>query len=259
MHFEDEDPFAGDEEVQLDYRARQSTPHVCHSLLDPPDPDWASFWTVEPSLPQAPGASALPIDERRGPASPRKCSLLGAAVLLLCLLLGLALLGCIFTKLPSLLICFSVAFAISICLATLYSWKPYAGKHTIEQSSFHKHTELSAEALEALSAMFMELSTSGSEISMTDAVIFFMRCSSGSINAKAMFSEVDQEQNGVITKEEWFKFWRRVCKGGYSNDDVLEEVAGMRAGQPWDDWLDARTTSSQSAPWYMRVSKLRSS
>jgi len=141
-----------------------------------------------------------------------------------------------------------------MCLATLYAMNSCAGTRTIEQPTFHKRIELSAEASEALDAMFMELSTSGSEISMTDAVIFFMRCHSGSINAKAMFSEVDRDQNGVITREMWFKFWRRVCQAGYSNDDVLEEVAGMKAGQPWDDWLDARTSSSQSAPWYMKVS-----
>jgi len=258
VHFEDDDIFGGDEEGQGDYRVRQSTPHVCHSVLDPPDPDWASFWRPGPSRPQGPGSNDPPVDERRGPASRRKCSLVGSALLLLCLLLGQASLGWIFTKTPSLVMCFSVALAVGVCAAMRYAWKRLIGKHTVEQSSSHEHPELSSEALEALNAMFMELSTSGSEISMTDAVIYFMRCNSGSINAKAMFSEVDQEQNGVITKEEWFKFWRRVCNGGYSNDVILEEVVGMKAGQPWDDWLDARTTSSQSAPWYMKVSSLRS-
>lgn len=64
----------------------------------------------------------------------------------------------------------------------------------------------------------------------------------GKVNAIAMFSEVDDDVNNEITKEEWIDFWQQVLDHGYTENDITEELINMKNSEAWVDWEDGRTT-----------------
>merc|ERR1712032_452419 len=60
-------------------------------------------------------------------------------------------------------------------------------------------------------------------------------------NASAMLSEIDRNEDENITQAEWLVFWEHVKASGYTEENILEEVGKIRAGQGWcnfDDGVD---------------------
>ena len=62
------------------------------------------------------------------------------------------------------------------------------------------------------------------------------------LNADAMFNEVDDDKNSVLTEEEFMAFWANVLSSGYEPAEVIEEVDNLMKGEAWRDWDDGRTT-----------------
>ena len=62
------------------------------------------------------------------------------------------------------------------------------------------------------------------------------------VNATAMFKEVDSDNNGSISCEEFIGFWQQVRDSGYPEDDILDELEMMLEGGSWVDWKDNRST-----------------
>lgn len=79
-------------------------------------------------------------------------------------------------------------------------------------------------------------------ISRDDATAYFKVGGYANVSTEAMFNEVDVEGKGVITADDWMKFWRQVRASGYSNKHIAEEIKSLLEGSAWVDWLDGRTT-----------------
>ena len=54
---------------------------------------------------------------------------------------------------------------------------------------------------------------------------FYRKNNFAKLNTNELFRSVDADGNGAITQDEWVKFWVAVKKAGYSDAEVLEEVA----------------------------------
>jgi len=65
----------------------------------------------------------------------------------------------------------------------------------------------------------------------------------GKISVDAMFNEIDINHHGQITCKEWMKFWVNVKSSGYKQQDMLDELDNLVAGEQWVDWKDGRSTA----------------
>jgi len=65
----------------------------------------------------------------------------------------------------------------------------------------------------------------------------------GKISVDAMFNEIDINHHGQITCKEWMKFWVNVKSSGYKQQDILDELENLIAGEQWVDWKDGRSTA----------------
>jgi len=63
-------------------------------------------------------------------------------------------------------------------------------------------------------------------------------------SSSAMFHEVDTDDDGSITKDEWVSFWRQVRNSDYSEEDIIEEVENIADGMSWVDWKDDRNVGT---------------
>mmetsp|Transcript_138221 Transcript_138221/g.240514 ORF Transcript_138221/g.240514 Transcript_138221/m.240514 type:complete len:119 (-) Transcript_138221:528-884(-) len=74
----------------------------------------------------------------------------------------------------------------------------------------------------------------------------FFKGKFGKLSAAAMFNEVDVDNSGNITKDEWVGFWAQVKKSGYSEEDIQAELTEMKNGTgQWVDWKDGRDVSNK--------------
>jgi len=72
------------------------------------------------------------------------------------------------------------------------------------------------------------------------------------ISANAMFKEVDEDESKDLTLEEFNAFFKNVMlqkkedseEYMYSDEDVLETVKDLQAGEAWVDFLDGRSTTA---------------
>merc|ERR1719198_1875829 len=86
----------------------------------------------------------------------------------------------------------------------------------------------------------------GTSITMEEAVQFFSRKTRFTkLSANAMFSEVDENKDGKMTKAEWDSFWVQVKGHGYTDEDIITEVEEMLNGGSWVDWNDNREPAQQ--------------
>mmetsp|Transcript_16957 Transcript_16957/g.45662 ORF Transcript_16957/g.45662 Transcript_16957/m.45662 type:complete len:144 (-) Transcript_16957:433-864(-) len=68
----------------------------------------------------------------------------------------------------------------------------------------------------------------------------------GTMSARAMFSEVDDDGNMNISFDEWVDFWKNVRNNPmhtYSDEEISEELQAMLDGEAWRDWEDGRSTT----------------
>mmetsp|Transcript_45621 Transcript_45621/g.108590 ORF Transcript_45621/g.108590 Transcript_45621/m.108590 type:complete len:406 (-) Transcript_45621:238-1455(-) len=72
----------------------------------------------------------------------------------------------------------------------------------------------------------------------------FFKGAFSNISVQAMFNEIDENQHGSITADEWMAFWAQVRSSGYSNKDIIDELDNMLDGScAWVDWKDGRKTA----------------
>jgi len=71
------------------------------------------------------------------------------------------------------------------------------------------------------------------------------------INTKAMFDEVDEDNDGVITLEEFKRFWAQVLCNGYPEEEMLAELDDLIQGNAWVNYTDDRdiAMSHRAAAW----------
>eukprot|EP00929_Paragymnodinium_shiwhaense_P041284 TRINITY_DN21464_c0_g1_i2.p2 TRINITY_DN21464_c0_g1~~TRINITY_DN21464_c0_g1_i2.p2 ORF type:complete len:142 (-),score=22.87 TRINITY_DN21464_c0_g1_i2:337-762(-) len=62
----------------------------------------------------------------------------------------------------------------------------------------------------------------------------------GKLSIDAMFSQVDVDRDGTISKAEWDGFWSSVKRHGYSEATIMDEVDNIIDGSAWVDWRDGR-------------------
>eukprot|EP00307_Rebecca_sp_RCC1486_P014377 CAMPEP_0119413840 /NCGR_PEP_ID=MMETSP1335-20130426/6112_1 /TAXON_ID=259385 /ORGANISM="Chrysoculter rhomboideus, Strain RCC1486" /LENGTH=140 /DNA_ID=CAMNT_0007438669 /DNA_START=87 /DNA_END=509 /DNA_ORIENTATION=- len=72
----------------------------------------------------------------------------------------------------------------------------------------------------------------------------------GKMSARAMFNEVDDDENKAITHAEWVEFWANVrnnSENKYSDEEIVDELKAMIEGEAWRDWDDGRSTTHHTA------------
>lgn len=109
--------------------------------------------------------------------------------------------------------------------------------------SGHDKKELSVALMQKVSELFKLMDENGDGmITVAEATVFWKK-NWAKVNAKAMFNEVDDDNNGSVTYEEWLDFWRNVnAQPDYDEETVLEELENIKEGGSWVDWNDGRTT-----------------
>mmetsp|Transcript_116375 Transcript_116375/g.290611 ORF Transcript_116375/g.290611 Transcript_116375/m.290611 type:complete len:153 (-) Transcript_116375:21-479(-) len=87
--------------------------------------------------------------------------------------------------------------------------------------------------------LWSRLSPNGMVATRESAAAFF-GSRFGKLSVDAMFSQVDVDKDGQMTKQEWDAFWAHVKESGYSNESIAEEVDNILNGGAWIDWHDGR-------------------
>lgn len=113
-----------------------------------------------------------------------------------------------------------------------------------------KEKEIKAQLQEAEQAL-----KKAEEAGLTQEVAAaFFKGSFGKLSVEAMFNEVDVDNNGNITKEEFVQFWGQVKQSGYSEEEIIEEIQSMTGSgedgvaPTWVDWKDDRDVVKQPPP-----------
>ena len=77
---------------------------------------------------------------------------------------------------------------------------------------------------EKVLAIFKKIDTDGSKVIERSEAIAYWKGKFAAINAEALFSSVDRNNDGSIQLDEWQKFWRAVKTAGHSEEEIREEV-----------------------------------
>eukprot|EP00811_Abedinium_folium_P015886 NODE_24839_length_608_cov_5.528067.p3 GENE.NODE_24839_length_608_cov_5.528067~~NODE_24839_length_608_cov_5.528067.p3 ORF type:complete len:121 (+),score=38.88 NODE_24839_length_608_cov_5.528067:78-440(+) len=111
-----------------------------------------------------------------------------------------------------------------------------------------KQPKLSIELEKKVNELYDKMNGSGGGALTREKAKAFFNSKFGGISADAMFNEVDVDDSGDITKEEFFNFWLQVKKHKYTEEDIMEEIDGMIKGQAWVDWKDDQSTAKEVMP-----------
>jgi len=104
-------------------------------------------------------------------------------------------------------------------------------------------SKLSTKTWKKCEALFKKMDTEGKmTISHENAEAFFTGAF-GKVSAKAMFNEVDTDNHGMITAEQFMGFWVQVKGSGYKDKDIQNEIDQLLEGGAWVDWKDGRSTA----------------
>lgn len=99
---------------------------------------------------------------------------------------------------------------------------------------------LSPDASALVEELFRTIDCDGSgEVTRSEALRYFGD-GFGKMSANAMFCEVDTDKSQAITVAEFRSFWEQVKTSGYSDDEIIEELAEMLEGGHWVDFDDKR-------------------
>ena len=55
----------------------------------------------------------------------------------------------------------------------------------------------------------------------------------GRISANEFFSQVDENNDGQISLDEFVTFWRVVKTSGHSEEEIMEELENIQKGESW--------------------------
>jgi Ca2+-binding EF-hand superfamily protein len=80
----------------------------------------------------------------------------------------------------------------------------------------------------------------------------FFKGAFGKISSDAMFNEVDTDNSGAITADEFVNFWLQVRSNGYTDEAIQEEIGELLEGGAWVDWKDNRDTTSSKVKFPKR-------
>jgi len=104
---------------------------------------------------------------------------------------------------------------------------------------------LSSEARQLIDNLFGKIDEDGDgNITRQEAQKFFK--SFGKVNAKALFDEVDDDDNNSLSKAEFMGFWEQVRTAGYTNKEISEELQLMMDGGDWVNWKDGRDVKADT-------------
>lgn len=96
----------------------------------------------------------------------------------------------------------------------------------------HEH-KLDEETLKILTNVFTEMDLDHqSTIDISEAKIWWKHNYSV-INARALFDSVDANHDGIITFDEWVKFWTMVKNHGHSDEEIQEELRNIENRCSW--------------------------
>mmetsp|Transcript_64031 Transcript_64031/g.152705 ORF Transcript_64031/g.152705 Transcript_64031/m.152705 type:complete len:391 (+) Transcript_64031:111-1283(+) len=103
--------------------------------------------------------------------------------------------------------------------------------------------KLSSKSWKKCEALFRKMDADNTMgISIDNAEAFFKGAFS-KVSARAMFNEVDVNNHGTITAEQFMNFWVQVKASGYKDKDIQSELDQLLDGGAWVDWKDGRSTS----------------
>lgn len=105
----------------------------------------------------------------------------------------------------------------------------------VEQATDGLSTSLLAKIVKLYKAMD---SNGDGSVSRSEAQNHFKRFAE--VSAKAMFNEVDEDNNDEITLEEFVAFWEQVKRSGYKEEDLEYELEELLKGNVWVDYADNR-------------------
>lgn len=101
--------------------------------------------------------------------------------------------------------------------------------------------KLSAKAWDTMRSLFEKMDQDGlNSVTKDKALTFFNNFKQ--INVDALFNEVDVDNSGSITAEEFIDFWLQVKASGYTEAQIMEELEQIGEGGTWVDWKDGRDT-----------------
>jgi len=100
---------------------------------------------------------------------------------------------------------------------------------------------LSPSAWERIEELFSNMSNGDQDGLTPQRAMNFFTGTFRKMSVDAMFNEVDLDHSGNITGKEFAGFWLQVRRA-YSEEDILQEVEFLLAGNPWVDWDDQRDT-----------------
>ena len=118
---------------------------------------------------------------------------------------------------------------------------PLTGEE-LERAMPKKEVQASEELTGKLKALFTKMDFDGDGSVTKEEAIKFWGKNFAKVNAQSMFNEVDEDGDGSVTWDEFFAFWKNVLGSGYSEEDLIEEVDMMMEGGAWVDFDDGRTT-----------------
>lgn len=106
---------------------------------------------------------------------------------------------------------------------------------------------LSSTLLGKISKLYQAMDRShNGVITRADAKVHFKKF--GQVSAGAMFNEVDEDDNGEITLQEFVDFWDQVKRSGYPEDDLDLEIEELLKGNVWVDYKDDRNVGAATKP-----------
>lgn len=101
---------------------------------------------------------------------------------------------------------------------------------------------LSQDFVKTIEACFGQMDKNGDgSITLAEAKAYFK--SFGGISAQAMFHAVDEDGDSTISLDEFLAFWASVKqRGGYSEEDLTEELSELLEGNAWVEFDMATDT-----------------
>mmetsp|Transcript_108407 Transcript_108407/g.288527 ORF Transcript_108407/g.288527 Transcript_108407/m.288527 type:complete len:263 (-) Transcript_108407:183-971(-) len=100
-------------------------------------------------------------------------------------------------------------------------------------------TGLSGAVSDKVEALYNMMDLDGNRnLTREEASKFFRRFPE--ISTHAMFDEVDMDKDGLITAEEFRRFWEQVICNGYAEEDLLSELDDLISGNSWVNYADDR-------------------
>jgi len=100
-------------------------------------------------------------------------------------------------------------------------------------------TGLSTELSARVEALYNLMDLDGNKrLTKEEAKKFFKKFPE--ISANAMFNEVDEDRDGLITLEEFMRFWEQVLCNGYDEQELMSELDDLLEGNTWVNYADDR-------------------